>query len=153
MADGQRPLDVLPWVSIEEVRQRVVEARTTRQLRVVAIVLGLVLENANDEVLAASHGIETEVVAEPGWRILGFDIADGTTISGLSNCGYEAEEAAALRLAWAARLNEHGLFDDVDDALAFRTLTHQRVREHAPFAVYAMWLLEGSIARISRSRP
>jgi len=142
MADGRRSPDALPWVSIEEVRQRAVEARTTHQLGVVTIALGLVIENANDEALAASQGIKTETVVEPGWRLLGFDIADGTAISGLSNCGYKVDEAAALCPAWAGRLNEHGLFEEMHDALAFRTLTDARVREHAPFAVYAIWLVE-----------
>jgi hypothetical protein len=144
MADGQRSPDALPWVSIEEVRQRAVEARTTHQLRVVTIVLGLVIENANDEALAASQGIENQMIVEPGWQLLGFDIADGA-LSGLSNCGYKADEATGLRDAWAGRLNGHGLFDEVHDALAFRTVTEARVREHAPFAVYAMWLVEDTL--------
>lgn len=93
--------------------------------------------------LAASQGIEAALVVEPGWQRLGFDVADGA-ISGLSNCGYEADEAGALRATWAARLNEHGLFVDVHDALAFRAVTDGRVREHAPFAVYAMWIVRGA---------
>ncbi len=142
MADGQPSPQALPWVGVEEVRQRAVETGATRQRRAVTIVIGLVIENANDEALAASQGIDTELVVEPTWRRLGFDIADGTAISGLGNCGYEADEADTLRDAWAARLNDHGLFDDVHDALAFRAVTDARVREHAPFAVYAVWLVE-----------
>ena len=99
------------------------------------------MKGSDDEALAASQGIETEMVVEPGWRPLGFDIADGA-ISGLSNCGYLPDEAHALREAWAARLNEHGLFDEARDALAFRAVTDARVREHAPFAVYGIWMVE-----------
>ena len=142
MADGQPSPQALPWVGVEEVRQRAVETGATRQPHAVTIVIGLVIENSNDEALAASQGIDTEVAVERKWRPLGFDIADGTTISGLSNCGYKADEAEALRDAWAARLNDYGLFDDVHDALAFRAVTNARVREHAPFAVYAVWMVE-----------
>lgn len=142
MADGQPSPQALPWVGVEVVRKRAVETCATRQPRAVTIAIGLVIEHANDEALAASRGVATELVVEPTWRRLGFDIADGTAISGLSNCSYEADEAAALRDAWAARLNDHGLFDDVDEALAFRAVTDARVREHAPFAVYAVWLVE-----------
>ncbi len=142
MADGEPSPQALPWVSVEEACQRAVEARTTRQLRAVTIVIGLVTESSNDEALAASRGIETEIAVEPRWRPLGFDIADGTTVSGLSNCGYKADDALAFRDAWAPRLNDHGLFDEVHDALAFRAVTDARVREHAPFAVYALWMVE-----------
>lgn len=142
MADGRPSPEALPWVSVEEVRQRAVEARTTRQLHAVTLVIGFVIETSNDDALAASQGIDTDLVVEPGWRLLGFDIADGTAISGLSNCGYQEDEADALRDAWAPRLNEHGLFVEVHDALAFRAVTDARVREHAPFAVYAIWLVE-----------
>lgn len=144
MADGQPAPLALPWVSVAEVHQRAVEAQSTHRPHGVTVVIGLVIESSSDEALAASQGIDSEMVIEPTWRPLGFDIADGTTISGLSNCGYEADEADMLRSAWAARLNEHGLFDDVADALAFRAITDARVREHAPFAVYAMWMLEGA---------
>lgn len=46
---------------------------------------------------------------EEGWRFLGFDVADGGFISGLSNCGYTDAEAASLRSQWAGLLNEHHL--------------------------------------------
>ena len=141
MANGQPSPQALSWVGVEEVRQRAVDAAATRPFHAVTIVIGLVIATANDEALAASQGIENEVVVEPRWRSLGFDIADGT-ISGLSNCGYKAEEADALREAWGARLNDHGLFDEIHDALAFRAVTDARVREHAPFAVYAVWMVE-----------
>ena len=131
--DGQRSPDALPWVSVDEVRQR------ARQLHGVTIVIGLVVEISDDEALAARQGIESAVLVEPGWRLLGFDVADETGISGLSNCGYQEDEADALRDAWAPRLNEHGLFDEAADALAFRAVSDARVREHAPFAVYAIW--------------
>jgi len=140
-ADGDRSPAVLPWVSVETVLQRAGEARRKEQLRVVTVVIGLVVETSNDEALAASRGIDAEMVADPRWRPLGFDIADGTDISALSNCADEAHEANALRNVWAPRLNDHGLFDELHDALAFRTLTDERVREHAPFAVYGMWLV------------
>jgi len=106
----------------------------------VTVVIGLVIETSNDEALAAGQGIADEVVVDAGWQCLGFDVADGA-ISGLSNCGYDADEVGALRERWAARLNAHGLFDDVEEALAFRALADTRVREHAPFAVVAMWLV------------
>lgn len=143
-ANGECPSDPLPWVSVEAVLERAAEARATGQLRVVTLVIGLVVAGSSDESLAASQGIGVEVVVEPGWQPLGFDIADATMVSGLSNCAYTADEAAALRDPWSARLNEHGLFAFLPDALAFRTVTDERVREHAPFAVYAMWLVPGS---------
>jgi len=68
-----------------------------------------------------------------------YDVADGG-ISGLSNCGYrDDDEALVPRAVWAPRLNEHGLFDDVEHAVAFRGLTDRRAPEHAPFAVYGLW--------------
>lgn len=139
MAAGERPPDTLPWVSLEEVSQWAVDAKTTFTLPPVTIVIGLVIEDATDAALAESRGVDSELVAEAGWRLLGFDVSDGA-ISGLSNCGYEEAEADALRAVWGARLNEHGLFAEVHDALAFRRATDARVPEHAPFAVYALWL-------------
>lgn len=77
------------------------------------------------------------------WKLLGFDVADAGLTSGLANCGYQQTEIAGLRASWVSDLNEHHLFMDVKKALAFRDLTDRRVLEHAPFFVYALWLIEG----------
>ncbi|HEY2029809.1 MAG TPA: hypothetical protein VGH20_11435 [Myxococcales bacterium] len=74
-------------------------------------------------------------------QCLGYDVADEYLLSGLSNCGYTPEEREALAATWAPRLNEHHLFDDVDHAFEFSRMTSARVVEHAPFFVYALYLL------------
>jgi hypothetical protein len=98
------------------------------------------------------RGINADVHVEAGWRFVGYDVADEGNISGLSNCGYTELEAAALRPAWASKLNEHGLFLELDVALAFRSLTDQRVVEHAPFFVNAIWIVEPVTATEGRRR-
>jgi len=82
----------------------------------------------------------TPAAREPSWIFLGYDVAD-PTISGLSNCGYSEEELRTLSPVWAPRLNAHHLFDNLDDAFEFRTLTNARVPEHAPFFVIGLWLI------------
>ncbi len=73
------------------------------------------------------------------WALLGYDVCDTWATSGLANCGYHADEVAALRPIWAPRLNEHHLFSKLEDAHAFRELTDARVTEHPPFFVYGIW--------------
>jgi hypothetical protein len=80
-----------------------------------------------------------------GWQLLGFDVADGSLLSGLSNCGYEPEEARSLRGEWARHLTEHHLFADAGRAAAFRELADLRVPEHAPFSVYGLYLVEEAV--------
>lgn len=75
------------------------------------------------------------------WALLGFDVADGSLLSGLMNCGYSADTVEALRARWAPRLNERHLFGSIEDALAFREMTDHRVPEHAPFFVYGLYLV------------
>jgi hypothetical protein len=77
------------------------------------------------------------------WSLLGFDVADGSLLSGLMNCGYDAAEVDDLRVRWGRRLNDHGLFGSIGDALAFRAVTDARVPEHAPFFVYGLYLIDG----------
>ena len=79
---------------------------------------------------------------DPGWQWLGFDVADGSLLSGLTNCGYRADEAPALRAQWAGSLNGNHLFDELHDARQFRALAELRVPEHAPFFVYGLYLIE-----------
>ncbi len=84
----------------------------------------------------------TPATVSDEWTLLGFDVADAGLVSGLSNCGYDQAEIAALRSSWATHLNEHHLFTDVRRAFSFRDLSDPRVPEHAPFFVYGLYLLE-----------
>jgi hypothetical protein len=74
-----------------------------------------------------------------GWILLGYDVADRSQLSGLTNCAYDSEEKPNLRLTWSAKLNEHGLFRSPEDAIRFKDTANLRVREHAPFYVYALY--------------
>jgi hypothetical protein len=76
-----------------------------------------------------------------GSTILGYDVADASRISGLTNCGYTEEEIRELGPLWGNRLNSFGLLSTIEEAVAFRQLTDQRVPEHAPFWVYGLWRL------------
>jgi len=76
-----------------------------------------------------------------GSSLLGYDVADAGCISGLTNCGYTEEEINALATLWANRLNSFGLLTTLEDAVAFRQLCDERVPEHAPFWIYALWQL------------
>ncbi len=79
---------------------------------------------------------------DPAWQFLGFDVADGSLVSGLTNCGYSPAEAQRLRRRWATHLNESHLFGDLEPAFRFRDSANRRVPEHAPFFVYGLFLLE-----------
>lgn len=109
-----------------------------------------------DAALAATDGRPHDVIAvttQPGlhpaapgahlrgsgWTCLGWDVADGWLLSGLSNCGYVSGERDPLHADWAHRLNVHHLFAEEGDAAAFAELTSIRVPEHAPFFAYGIW--------------
>lgn len=69
----------------------------------------------------------------------GFDIADLSGISALSNCEYSPQEKERLARFWEARLNAFGLLATDDDAKEFRQLSNSRVPEHSPFWVFGIW--------------
>lgn len=75
-------------------------------------------------------------------RSLGHDVADGSLLSGLSNCGYSEAERNVQSNRWGPHLNEHHLFADVDQAFAFRAACDLRVPEHAPFYVLRIWSID-----------
>jgi len=80
---------------------------------------------------------------KPSWTFLGYDVSDGSLTSGLTNCGYSQDnrrEQPLPRLAKA--LNPYHLFDALEPAAAFRKAADKRVKEHAPFLVYGLYLVE-----------
>jgi hypothetical protein len=74
------------------------------------------------------------------WSLLGYDVADRWLLSGLSNCGFlPGEDVQALRREWSTKLNDHHLFDKLENAIEFRQLSDQRAVEHSPFFVFGIW--------------
>lgn len=147
---GAPRFDALPWITTDAVRSRAVTAFGAPAGRWVLVALGAVAEDAREaearasgatrETLARDKGITEPLMAPPSWTFLGFDVFDGST-SGLVNCSYRPTETSALRQKWAPCLNAHGLFEDANQALAFRAITDARVPEHAPFRVVGLWVV------------
>lgn len=77
-----------------------------------------------------------------GWVCLGYDVADWWLLSGLSNCGYTTEEKKSLSNQFASDINEYGLFVSGNAAQCFCADCNLRVPQHAPFAIYGIWLSE-----------
>lgn len=76
---------------------------------------------------------------QEGWVFLGYDVADRSLLSGLSNCGYTASQVTQFREAFGRYLNDYHLFESLDMALQFKEVSDVRVKEHAPFYVYGLW--------------
>jgi len=72
-----------------------------------------------------------------GSELLGFDVADASGTSGLTNCGYTPVDKRQVQSKWAGRLNDFGLLKTYEDALEFRDTCDKRAAEHAPFWVMA----------------
>ena len=81
----------------------------------------------------------TPAARDERWPVLGYDVGDGSLLSGLMNCGYGDEERAEMRARWGHRLNDAHLFHTAADAFAFRALSNARTRAHAPFFVYGLY--------------
>lgn len=102
-----------------------------------------------EQVRSAVRGRDAEVIGitegdepMPGeeWTLLGWDIADRRLLSGISNCGKDAEEWRPVRQRWVAEVNDHNLFTDYSSADEVRLEIDRLVPEHAPFTVYGVWL-------------
>lgn len=81
---------------------------------------------------------------DAAWALLGYDVSDKWLLSGLSNCGYGANESEIqiLRETYTSNLNEHHLFDSIKPAVDFMHLSDERVQAHAPFFVFGIWLIK-----------
>ncbi|MBI5479440.1 MAG: hypothetical protein HY906_11315 [Deltaproteobacteria bacterium] len=88
------------------------------------------------------------------WPLIGYDVADTSGLSGLSNCGYDLGfEREELQGTYAARLNDGHLFTTADDADEFRRMCDRRVPEHAPFFVYGLWRVPRGPGAAPEGRP
>jgi hypothetical protein len=131
------------WESLSKLRETVVRCRYPGEVSIVAIsVFGTPEYFDSGQMQGRFDGVEP---SEPdaNWRFLGFDVIDGYGhISGLSNCGYFPEERAPLESEWARHLNEWHLFSSYEHADRFRIVSDERVKEHSPFVVNGLYLIE-----------
>ncbi|HZT44456.1 MAG TPA: hypothetical protein VFA07_19990 [Chthonomonadaceae bacterium] len=133
------------WEDLERMRDFLAE--NTSEVRQPYMEIAISCFSDDGFLLAALYGgpyLEPTMPARPetSWRLLGFDVSDGSLISGLMDCAYTESELAVLREPWSSHLNEYHLFTDVAKALKFCKLTDKRVPEHAPFFVYGLWEIE-----------
>lgn len=105
-----------------------------------------------DRVLTASYLHFFEYVPVEVWAMeyrsepvdkdllfLGYDVANGGTLSGLSNCGYKDIELIYCREHYLQHLNKHGLFENFGIANEFLSHTNQRTPADAPFYIYSLY--------------
>lgn len=76
---------------------------------------------------------------QEGWVFLGYDVADRSLLSGLSNCGYTEKEWLQYSNSFGRKLNDYHLFESLEVAMDFKELSNPRVMEHAPLYVYGLW--------------
>src|ERR1044072_4134164 len=87
--------------------------------------------------------LATLAIQFEAWSFLGYDIADLSLLSGLSNCSYKQEHIELARKRWTPHLNRFPLFDEQREAIEFKAFSDQRVPEHAQFFVYGIYRLKG----------
>jgi hypothetical protein len=58
----------------------------------------------------------------------------------VANCGFvNTEDARELKMEWGPKLNDHHLFENLEDARLFTQLSEKRVSEHSPFFIFGLW--------------
>jgi len=77
----------------------------------------------------------------PEWLLLGFDVSDEYLLSGLMNVACTPDEHE-LKAKWSTKLNNYHLFETLEDALSFSSLSNERVQEHSPFFVYGIYMID-----------
>lgn len=83
-------------------------------------------------------------VAPLHYTFLGYDVGDMWLLSALSNCGFlpDRDDVTSLRNKWSNRLNEYHLFNEYRHADEFKELSDSRIKEHAPFFIFGIWLIK-----------
>jgi hypothetical protein len=78
---------------------------------------------------------------EESWRLLGYDVADGSSISFLSNAG-RGDEMPQNRMTWGTHLNEYHLFSNLVKAREYAAMCEGREPLHGPYAVFGLYLIQ-----------
>jgi len=82
------------------------------------------------------------IPAEPDsrWDCLGYDVSDQYLVSGVSHCFSDIlPDFSDIKMGWGKLLNEHHLFDDIRQAVMYKTFLNKRIPSHAPFLIFGLW--------------
>jgi hypothetical protein len=135
------------WDDLAALQKHLDAFRSDRTLPYWIIAITLQENVRESEDLQGWHARASNIVPalrDPAWILLGYDVSDQWLLSGLSNCGYGTNESdiQILRNTYASDLNEHHLFASIKPAVDFMHYSDERVRAHAPFFVFGIWLIK-----------
>lgn len=135
------------WSDLGSLRKslEVAEGRRVKPCYLISITLLTEgLDKQEQEEWKAMLPAPTPAVRHSDWSFLGYDVSDRWLLSGLSNCGFlpDGEHVPQLRDKWGPHLNDWHLFDSLERAGEFKQFSDGRVKEHAPFFVFGIWLIE-----------
>jgi hypothetical protein len=83
--------------------------------------------------------MDVEQLDRHGWRFLGYDVADKTLYSPLMNADLGRPGRESIAKQFRGKVNQNGLFSDLDAATEFAKVAEGYVPEHAPYFAIGIW--------------
>lgn len=114
------------WEKIEEIRD---QSKPLNGEILWLIAATIVTDETTILPVGGIQTIDSELSAESVF--IGYDVADSSMLSVLSNCAYSSSEMLEFRLSHTSLLNKFNLFNTASDALYFCQIAAERVPEHA----------------------
>lgn len=149
LSGPERPAWIGPniplWEDLDQLRIHLVskDSEIRRPYWIIAVTCLAQPRVASRLTLGPYFGQTNPYVCNEAWTFLGHDVSDGSLTSGLTNCGdprKDRMDRAAKQ--WSRHLNQYHLFTSLQPADEYREYSDGRVQEHAPFAVYGLYLIE-----------
>jgi len=138
------------WSELYNLRNAVNNAKFLQSKHYYTVAITLLLDGISQYDLGIWDSLiqsDLPVAPEDTWTRIGIDVSDISLLSGLMNCGFDPmmENVDYLRSKWSPYLNKYHLFSDYHAALEFKEFSNERVKEHAPFYLFGIWLIENVI--------
>jgi hypothetical protein len=83
------------------------------------------------------------------WYSIGFDVADGYLVSGLSNLHLPHAGQHKRDEHWTVSLNSRGLFSESATATRYAVTLNEEVKSHAPFFPYELLVNKFDLERVT----
>ena len=107
------------WASLSEMQAWYARHGAGASISIVPVAIGVFLEGPQ-----RSGGIwpTTDTPLPSSAKLIGFDVADFSLTSAVSNCGYTEQDLSVLRPKWPDKVNDHGLIVTAEDAFEFKQI-------------------------------